>query len=222
MLSSSRTRWFAFAALSGGMLGAAATHAVEAGKAASPDAPITAIWKVQQIEFTYASPNIRYACESLQKRIPQILKAVGAYERMVVEVKNCRRQEQVHHAEVRVTLAMPVEATEENVRAAVDFDSRDELGARLREERLPTAEDVERFPATWRTVTLSGSGSIRLSAGDCDLMRVLRDHVFPQINVRTAGSGMNCGAGPDTRLAPRMRVNALMPEKTPDKTPGKT
>jgi len=213
MLSSSRTRWFAFAALLGAVLGAGVTHAGDAEKETPSDAPIVAIWKVQQIEFNYGSPNIRYACESLQKRIPQILKAVGAHSKMVVEVKNCKRQEQVNHAEVRVTLAMPVEATEENVRAAVEFDARDELVARIREERLPTAEDVERFPAAWRTVTLSGSGSVRLAAGDCDLMRVLRDHVFPHINVRLVG-GMNCGAGPDTRLAPRMRLQALMPTKT--------
>jgi hypothetical protein len=214
MLSSSRTRWFAFAALTGVALGATVTHAADAGKAAPSDAPIVAIWKIQQIEFSYDSPNIRYSCESLQKRIPQILQAVGAYSRMVVDVKNCARHEQVRHADIRVTFAMPAEATEENIRAEVEFDARDELVARIREERLPTAEDVKRFPASWQTVTLSGSAPLKLAAGDCDLMRVMRDQVFPRLGVRVVGGGMNCGAGPDTRIMPRMRVNALMPAKT--------
>jgi hypothetical protein len=212
MLSLGGTRGFAFAALTSTALGVAVTHAGQDAKAPS-DTPITAIYKIERIEFAYKSPNIRYACESLQKRTRQILEAVGAYPKMVVEVKNCQRQEQVRHAEMVVTFAMPVEATEENIRAMVDFDSRDELVARVRKEHLPSAEDVQRFPATWRSVTLSGSAPLKLAAGDCDLLRVMRDEVFPRLNVRVVGSGMNCGAGPDTRIMPRIRVYALMPEK---------
>jgi hypothetical protein len=173
-----------------------------------------AVWKIHQIDFAYESPNIRYACESLQKRITQIMRAVGAYSKMVIEVRDCKRHEQRSHADIRLTLAMPAEATEENIRAAVDFDSREELVARLREERLPTAEDVKRFPAAWRTVTLSNSAPAKLVPGDCDLLRGLRDQVFPKLNLRVVGSGMNCGAGPDTRIQPKIRVQALMPART--------
>jgi hypothetical protein len=212
MLSSSRTRWLAFAALTGAALGAAVGHASD-GKASS-DATVAAVWNFQRIEFTYRSPNIEYACESLQKRIPQILQAVGAYSKVVVDVKNCARQQQVRHADVVVTLATPVEATEENIRAVIEFIARDPFVAQLLEQRVPTAEDVQRFPATWRTVTLSGSAPLKLAAGDCDLMRVLRDEVFPRINVGVMGRGMNCGASTDTRIMPKMRVKALMPAKT--------
>jgi hypothetical protein len=211
MDTSNRTRWFAFAALLGAVtLGASGTQAADP----LPKGELTAVWKIHKIDFTYNSPNIRYACESFEKRISAIMQALGAYSKMAVEAKDCKRQEQRNSADITLYVAMPVEATEENVQAAVNFDSREELVARLREERLPTAEDVKRFPATWRTVTLSNSAPARLVAGDCDLMRVLRDQVFPKLNLRVVGSGMNCGAGPDTRIQPKMRVHALMPART--------
>jgi hypothetical protein len=210
MLTSNRTQWFAFVALTGAAFGVAMTYTAGAAEA---DATIVAVWKVHQIEFAYESPNIGYECESLQKRVAQILQAVGAYSKMVVETTHCKRREQVRRTDIRVTVAMPVEATEENLRTAAEFNAREEIVARIREEPLPAA-DVKRFRAAWRTVTLSNSAPAKLVAGDCDLVRALRDQVFPRINVRVVGSGMNCGAGPDTRIQPKMRVQALMPART--------
>lgn len=203
MLSSRRTRWLAFAALTGAVIGAVRAS----------DTALLAIWKVERIEFIYSSSTVSYSCEALQRRIAAILQAVGAHSRMAIE-PGCAAGERVRYANVRLTLAMPVEASEENLRAATDYDTRDELVARVRQTQLPTAEDIQRFPASWRTVALTRSPPLSLSPGDCDLLRAMRDHVFPHLHVRLVSSGLNCGGGPDTRITPRIRVNALMPSRT--------
>jgi hypothetical protein len=205
MLSSRRTGWFAVVALTGAVLDIAVARA--------DDETITAIWKIESIEFVYSSPRVRYSCEALQRRIAAILHAVGAHAKMAVDL-GCANGEAVRFANVRLRLAVPVEASEENVRAATEYDTRDELIARLRQTRLAGAEDLTRFSATWRTVELTRSPPLSLGPGDCDLLRAMRDQVFPRLHVRVVSSGLNCGSGPGTRITPRIRVNALVPSRT--------
>jgi hypothetical protein len=206
MLSSRRTRWFALAALIGATLGVAA-------EVAPRDATVAAIWQIERIEFAYQSSTVRYSCGNLQRRIAAILHAVGAHSAIGVDL-GCRSGELVRYANVRLTLAVPVEATEDNVRAATDFDTRDQLVARLRQTQLPSANDLARFPASWRTVALTRSPPLSLGPGDCDLLRAMRDEVFPRLRVRVLSSGLHCGGGADTRITPRIQVNALMPSRS--------
>ena len=211
MLSSRRTWGFAFVASIGAMLGV--SFAAEAPTDTQPDTPIAAIWQIQRIDFVYNSSSVRYSCGNLQRRIAEILQAVGANARMGVEL-GCNSGELVRYANVHLTLAVPIEATEENVRAATDFDTHDELVARLHQSQLPTANDIVRFPASWRTVALTRSPPLSLGPGDCDLLRAMRDDVFPRLRVRVVSSGLRCGSGADTRIPPRIHVNALIPSRT--------
>lgn len=213
MLSSRSIQGFAFAALLGAVLGIVVAHATDTTEETPPDASIAAIWKIERIEFTYSSAMVRYSCEALQWRIATILQTIGAHPRMAIEL-GCVPGERVRYSNVRVRLAMPVEATAENLRAVTDYDTRDELVARLRQTELPSAQDIQRFPASWRTVALTRSPPLSLGPGDCDLLRALRDQVFPRLHVRIVSSGLNCGSGPDTRITPRIRVNALVPSRT--------
>jgi hypothetical protein len=205
MLSSRRNRWFALTALFGAVLDCVVARAAEE--------PIAAIWQIERIEFVYHSSTVRYSCGNLQRRIAAILQAVGAHSTIGVDV-GCRSGDLVRYANVRLTLAVPVAATEENVRAATDFDTHDELVARLRQTQLPSANDIARFPATWRTVALARTPPLSLGPGDCDLLRALRDDVFPRLRVRVVSSGLHCGGGANTRITPRIQVNALMPSRT--------
>jgi hypothetical protein len=215
MLSSRRTWGFAFVASIGAVFGVSV--AAEAPTDTPPDTPqdtpIVAIWQIERIDFVYSSTTVRYSCGNLQRRIAEILQAVGANARMGVEL-GCNSGELVRYANVHLTLAVPVEATEANVRAATDFDTHDELVARLHQSQLPSASDIVRFPASWRTVALTRSPPLSLGPGDCDLLRAMRDQVFPRLRVRVVSSGLNCGSGPDTRITPRIQVNALMPSRT--------
>ena len=205
MLSSRCKRWFAFAALTGAVFSCVVARAAED--------TIAAIWQIERIEFVYHSSTVRYSCGNLQRRIAAILQAVGAHSTIGVDV-GCRSGELVRYANVRLKLAVPVEATEENVRAATDFDTRDELVARLRQTQLPSANDIARFPASWRTVALTRTPPLSLGPGDCDLLRAMRDDVFPRLRVRVVSSGLHCGGGANTRIKPRIQVNALMPSRT--------
>ncbi len=204
MLSSRRSRWLAFAALTGAVLSSLVARAA--------DDTVAAIWQIERIDFVYHSSTVRYSCGNLQRRIAAILQAVGAHSTIGVEL-GCRSGDLVRSANVRLTLAAPVEATEENLRAATDFDTHDELVARLRQTQLPSANDIERFPASWRTVALTHSPPLSLGPGDCDLLRALRDDVFPRLRVQVVSSGLHCG-GAGTRIGPRIQVNALMPSRT--------
>jgi hypothetical protein len=205
MLSSRRNRWLALTALTGAVLSSVVARAA--------DDSIAAIWQIERIEFVYHSSTVRYSCGNLQRRIAAILQAVGAHSTIGVDL-GCRSGDLVRHANVRLTLAVPVEATEENVRVATDFDTRDELVARLRHKQLPSANDIARFPASWRTVALARSPPLSLGPGDCDLLRAMRDDVFPRLRVRVVSSGLHCGGGANTRITPRIQVNALMPSRT--------
>lgn len=207
MLSSRRTWGFAFVASLGAVFG------VSVAEEAPPDTQVTAIWHIQQIDFVYNSSTVRYSCGNLQRRIAAILQAVGANANMGVEI-GCSSGELVRYANVHLTLAVPVEATEENLRAATNFDTRDQLVARLHQTQLPSAEQITRFPARWRTVALTRNPPLSLGPGDCDLLRSMRDDVFPLLHVRVVSSGLRCGSGSDTRIPPRIDVNALMESRT--------
>lgn len=212
MNRSSRTGRFACTALVCALLGAGAVRADD-NDALPPGEPIDAIWHIERIDFAYHSSTVRYECSALQRRIAEILYAIGAHARVGVEL-TCTSGELTRHAGAHVTLAVPVAATAENLQAETAFDTRDELIARLRHEQLPSASDIERFAASWRTVALTRTPPLSLGPADCDLLRVMRDQVFPHLRVRVVSSGLNCGGGSDTRIQPRIHVNALMPSRT--------
>lgn len=213
MNRSSRTGRFVCIALACALLGAAAVRAADEDAIPSPDETIQAIWRIERIDFAYHSLTVRYECRALQRRIAEILHAVGAHARIDVEL-DCTSGDLIRHAGAHVTLAVPVEANAANLAAATDYDGRDELLARMRQEELPGANDIERFAASWRTVSLTRSPPLSLGPTDCDLLRAMRDHVFPQLRVRVLSSGLNCGNGSDTRIQPRIHVNALLPSRT--------
>ncbi|HKS58262.1 MAG TPA: hypothetical protein VJS12_23400 [Steroidobacteraceae bacterium] len=214
MNRSSRAERFACSALACVLLATAAiVSAEEADDVAESGATIDAIWHIERVDFTYQSTTVRYECGALQRRIAEILHSVGAHARIGVEL-TCVSGDMVRHAGAHLTLAVPVAATAENVAAATDYDTRDELIARLRQAQLPGANDIERFPASWRTVALTRNPPLSLGPTDCDLLRVMRDQVFPRLRVRVVSSGLNCGGGSDTRIQPRIHVNALIPSRT--------
>lgn len=57
--------------------------------AAVADAPITAVYKVQEISLHYTLPRQFQACHELQNRVANILLAVGARDDINVDVRNC-------------------------------------------------------------------------------------------------------------------------------------
>ena len=142
---------------------------------------VEAIWRVQSFDFHHSS-SVAHSCGALRKKIVYILEAVGADEAPIVSVE-CGIG-LLRTALVRITLASPVAATPESVQLATSFDGRAELTARMRNLALPTPAELERFPATWRRVSLARHGSLRLDASDCDLVRGMVRQVFPKLAAR--------------------------------------
>jgi hypothetical protein len=176
--------------------------------AENADGDVAAIWRIHQVEFVYHSANVYYACDSLEEKIGAILRAVGAHQRIIVDI-GCANGDFVSFALVRLTLATPVEATPEAVAAATTFTSREQLIARVRNERPPTAADIVRFPARWQPVTLSRRAGLRLDSGDCELLKALGTQVFPRLSIRVERRRLRCVSS--SKLRPRLEVVALMP-----------
>lgn len=179
-----------------------------AARTAPDDTVVEAIWRIQRLPFEYRSLNTYYSCESLQRKVRAILQLVGAHEAVITQA-NCAALPATH-IRIQILVATPVPATEENVRAATTFDAKDQLLAQLRQVALPTATDIERFPAQWRTRRLSHIRDLRFTHSDCDLLRGMHEQVFPKLAVRvTSKPKLSCDARA-TMARPDVRYEALI------------
>ena len=170
---------------------------------------IDAIWRFQSFPFEYRSDTTYYNCDSLVKKVRAILKAVGAHHSVMVETR-CEGGP-ANRISARIAVATPVPASEENVRAATTFDSKDQLVARLRNLTLPTANDIERFPANWQKLSLARAlREVPLTLSDCDLIRGVNEQIFSRIAVRLQTRKLNCGTYSNNVRA-NVQVEALIP-----------
>jgi len=199
-----------FRILGPALLFALSTSAICRAQANDPTAHdyVEAIWHVQQLQFQFRSQSTSYACDALENKIANILRAVGARDDVAVD-SGCHSRQFISGALVNVTLATPLVASEENVRRAVAYDSRDELVARLQRAQLPSATDLERFPASWERVSLTRNRLVRLDSGDCDLLSAMSQQLFPKLSIRMDESELRCSAT-STRIRPRFSVAALL------------
>jgi hypothetical protein len=172
------------------------------------DESVEAIWRAQVLDLSYTSSSYYYACDALKAKIGAILRAVGAHKSVKV-VMGCKDRSLVKTAFARILVTTPVEATEERIVAATTFTERDHLAARVRGEALPTAADLERFPATWQEVSLSTRAPLRLEANDCDLLRDMSEQLFPKLGIRMQ-ERIRC-IDTATHMKPEARVRALVP-----------
>jgi hypothetical protein len=189
-----------------GMLGSAAP----ANAAPAEGQEIEAIWKVHVMKFEYHGFSTQYTCGSLHKKLKGILRSVGARDGIQLREYGCNDLSGVIRFEI--AFQSPVEATPENIAAASSFDSRDALVARVRGERLPAAEDVQRFPAVWKTVSLARDRELRLAPGDCELVEQLREQILERMSsVQIVSDHVRCSPAFGNIGRPRLTVAALVP-----------
>jgi hypothetical protein len=174
----------------------------------TPDEATQAIWRVQRLELDYHSSSASYSCDGLEEKIRSILQAVGAHESLAVKTR-CDGRGPVSFARVLITLASPVEATPENIRAATTFEPHERMVAQLKHVVLPTSADIERFAASWQHISLRP----HVATGDCDLLDDLRGQILPKLRIR-ATRGFNCSVSA-SRLRPAPRVEALVRSDRP-------
>jgi hypothetical protein len=172
---------------------------------------VAAVWKVQSLSFAYNGYATVYSCDSLREKVRDILQVLGARDTLRIRSLGCA--DMVTHGRMEITLESPVEATPENVQALTTYDSTQKLVARVRNERLDRAEELPRFPATWKTVSMRDK-PLRLGPSDCELLEQLRRDVFPQMSIRIERDRLHCSVAFGNIGQPQLRVAALvaMPE----------
>jgi hypothetical protein len=186
------------------LLGASALiFAASESRAASRD--VEAIWRVQRFDFTYRGESQYYSCNELAARLTEILHAVGAHPQSRV-FANCGSGLR-SSLRATITIASPVEATVDNVRAATTFTPSDVLLAHVKKISLPTPSDIERFPARWQRISLHRIGDLDLSSADCELIHGLAQQVLPNLSVKVVREVTWCASA--TR--PQLVVEALVP-----------
>jgi len=169
---------------------------------------VEAVWRVQSLDFAYRGYTTAYSCSSLRERLRTILRTVGARHTLTIRTWDCA--DPSFSARVQITLASPVEATPQNVRALTTYDSKTELIARVRNERLDTADDIERFPAVWKTISFAREKGLNLAPGDCELVEQLQRDVFPRLSIRVVRDNLHCSSGFGNVGRPQLSVAALV------------
>jgi hypothetical protein len=175
----------------------------------SAEASIAAVWQPSIVKFEYRAGGTLYMCRSLQRKVERILLQIGARGVRFIRFY-CGDLSSVVTAEIAVMT--PIAATQENLRRLTDFDSKDVLIARVQGHSLPAAADLPRFPAAWKTLSLS---DMRFTRGDCELLQQLRQQVLPQLSVRIVSDNLQqCSTIFARSVTPRLVVQALVAEHT--------
>ena len=169
---------------------------------------VEAVWKVQSLTFAYSGYATVYSCDALLDRVRAILQLLGARETLRIRSWGCT--DMVTHGRMEITLESPVEATPENIQALTTYDSTQQLLARVRNEQLASAEDVRRFPAAWKTVSMSRDRQLKLGPSDCELVDQLRRDVLPRMAIRIEYDRLRCSAVFGNIGQPQLRVAALV------------
>jgi hypothetical protein len=176
--------------------------------ATANDAPVEAVWKPQRTIFSFFSQTTHYSCRALEDQLRRVLVVLGAHERMEFDRRECSPESGMR---LYITFMSPIEATDANVRELTSFESEDLLVARLRGTRLPAPEDLVRFPAQWRTISVTRDRRLRLDSADCELVEQIRRQLLPHLAIRELPKRIICSPGTGlTMRAPPLVVSTLI------------
>jgi len=188
--------------------------------ARTPDPPsralqiVEAVWKVQSLSFAYSGYATVYSCDALLAKVRGILQGLGARDTLRIRSMGCT--DMVTHGRMEITLESPVVATPESIEALTTYDSKQELVARVRNEHLASAEDVQRFPAAWKTISMTRDRSLKLGPSDCELVEQLRRDVLPHMSIRVEHDRLRCSPVFGNIGQPQLRVAALVAVSEPE------
>jgi hypothetical protein len=200
------------------MVGLPAMAAENAASAQS--APVRAIWKPQKIIFNYQSFSTFYSCDSLEEKLEQILRQVGANVVVRVRSADCGRGP-VRMPRAEIQLVAPVEATPEALAELKKGETQRELIARIRGNLAEAEAANEQFPAQWVRVNVGrGKRAANLESGDCELVEQVRKRILPQLAVRVVEHDPPCPPNSPSLSRPKLVVDALVEMPKPDDVAG--
>jgi hypothetical protein len=80
----------------------------------------------------------------------------------------------------------------------------------MRNEQLTSAEDLRRFPAAWKSISMSRDRQLMLGPSDCELVDQLSRDVLPRMAIRVEYDRLRCSAVFGNIGQPQLRVAALI------------
>jgi hypothetical protein len=201
--------------------------------------PTMALWKAQEINFSYSSTTSIYSCGALEARVESLLRAVGA-DQVKASASGCsdflfpselpsvqrsgvpgidqrfaRRNQFSQLAFVRIRFRSPIEATPDAIAELDKTKGYRELLGRVTGSSAAIQEAASQFPTQREQVTLSNR-TIGLRSEECELVEQMIAEVFPKLGVRVVKQSITCFPHQVSLLTPRLEVEALI--KTPEST----
>jgi hypothetical protein len=174
---------------------------------AADEARIDAVWKPQRATFVYVGQTTFYTCGALEQKLTLVLRVIGAHEDIAFDRRDCQNGGRTR---LHVMFKSPIEATPDNVRTLTTYETEQEIVARLNGVALPSATDLERFPASWQEVSFANDRRLRLSAADCEFIEHVRKQLLPHISARVVENRIFCTPGRHAVRAPTLKISALV------------
>lgn len=170
-----------------------------------------ALWRTQEISFTYRGYMTMYDCRSLSTKVSQLLFAVGARQGTTVRAESCAVMQPfggapAQMASMRINVTSPALATAEAKADLAKHSSRRALLNRLGVQSAPE----EAFRAFWSRLDLARIDRARLRASDCELLQQIADQVLPKMAI-TVENMNSCSMSPHRLSKPTLKVLALLP-----------
>lgn len=177
---------------------------------------VQAIWKPQEISFFYQSLNTFYSCDSLESKLEDVLKHLGAQAIVRVRSPDCGRGP-VYHPRAEIQIVSPVPATADAIAERKENQTERELVARVTGKTAELKEFEAPFAAQWKRVTIGkGRRSGGIDRGDCELLDQVRRRVLPKLAVRVVEENPLCVPNSPGLSRPTMVVEALTAMPKPD------
>lgn len=147
---------------------------------------VQAQWQPHKLDFQFMGFRTYYSCTSLEDRLEQLLRDLGAKPDVHVSATGCSPSEISRTITARIRLSMPA-----NAGSAVTADN-------------PV------FPAQRKTVTLAIHSGRQIGAGDCELLEQVRDQLLPALQLKIVKDDLHCFPGQEVLGNRTMQVAALV------------
>jgi hypothetical protein len=149
---------------------------------------VQAQWQPHKLNFQFMGFRTYYSCTSIEDRLEQLLRDLGAKPDVRVSATGCSPAEISRTITARIHLSMPADAG----------------------STVTTDNPV--FPAQRKTVTLAIHSSGRqIGAGDCELLEQVRDQLLPALQLEIVKDDLRCFPGQEVLGNRTMQIAALVP-----------
>jgi hypothetical protein len=129
---------------------------------------VDAVWKQQEIEFSYLSLVVAYSCDLMEARIKMLLRHVGAADDIEVTMQPCTGYDR----------------PQRRLRITARFSTLISAGE----------DDVDIVKAAWSEVQLGKRHPKSIDDGDCELLEHFQEHLLSTIEHEIIEGNTGCDA----------------------------